>query len=305
MFTSPVAKVINHHGLGYHMYADDTQLYTAIQPGHIDLTSIQQCTNDIHRWFAENGMMLNPSKSEAIAIGTRAQVTAASAGGTVDIASTPVPFSDSIKLLGVTIDSTLSFDKHVTGVVRSCNYHMHALRHIRPVITAEVAKTVACSMVSTRLDYCNSLLYGTTAKNLQRLQVVQNDLARTVLQVSRGSSATCSLKSLHWLPVKTRIDYKIATTVYKLRSSSTPAYLSELISDYQPSRELRSADKLLLRELEGPVRKLAFSSKAFSISAPIVWNSLTVNCRECNNFETFKRTLKTELFNKAFIDLPS
>ena len=236
------------------MYADDTQLYTALQPGHIDLTCIQQCTNDIHRWYAENGMMLNPTKSETIAVGTRAQVTAVSACQAVDIAGTRVPFSDSVKLLGVTLDSTLSFDKHVTNVVRGCNYHLRALRHIRPVITTEVAKTIACSMVSSRLDYCNSLLCGTTAKNLQRLQTVQNDLARTVLQVSRRTSATQSLKSLHWLPVKQRIDYKIAATVYRLRQSSTPAYLSELIVDYQPSRTLRSADKLLLRELEGPVQ---------------------------------------------------
>jgi len=284
------------------MYADDTQLYTAVEPGHVDLTSIQLCTNDIHRWYAENGMMLNPTKSETIAVGTRAQVAVAAASGAVDIAGSQVPFSDCVKLLGHTIDSTLSFDKHVSNVVRGCNYHIRALRHIRPVITPEVATTVACSMVSSRLDYCNSLLHGTTAKNIKRLQTVQNDLARTVLQVSRRTSASQSLKNLHWLPIKQRIDFKIATTVYKLRQTKTPAYLSELIVDYQPSRTLRSADKLLLRELEGPVRKLAFSSKAFSIFGPTVWNSLPVNCRSCSSLETFKRTLKTELFNRASAD---
>jgi len=249
-------------------------------------------------------MLLNPTKSEAIAVGTRVQVTAASACGSVDIAGTRVPFSDNVKLLGVTIDSTLSFDKHITSVVRGCNYHLHALRHIRPLISEEVAKTVACSMVSTRLDYCNSLLHGTTAKNLQRLQIVQNDLARTVLQVNRRTSATECRKTLHWLPVKSRIDYKIATTVFKLRQSSIPSYLSELIVDYRPPRTLRSADKLLLRELEGPVRKLAFSSKSFAVFGPIVWNSLSLDCRTCNSFGTFKRTLKSELFNKAYMDVP-
>ena len=304
MYTAPVARIIDHHGLRYHMYADDTQLYTALQRGHIDLTHIQQCTNDIHRWYAENGMMLNPTKSETVAVGTPVQVNEASASGSVDIAGTRVPFSDSIKLLGITIDSTLSFDKHVTNVVRGCNYHLRALRHIRPVISMEVAKTVACSMVSSRLDYCNSLLHGTSAKNLHRLQIVQNDLARTVLQVSRRTSATQSLKTLHWLPVKQRIDYKIATTVYKLRQSSAPAYLREFIVDYQPPRTLRSSEKLLLRELKGPARRLAFSAKAFSMFGPIVWNSLTFECRSSTSFGAFKRTLKTELCNKAYTDLP-
>jgi len=304
MFTAPVARIINQHGLQYHMYADDTQLYTALEPSRVDLTPIQQCTNDIHRWYAENGMMLNPTKSEIIAVGTRAQVEVASASRAVDVAGTRVPFSDHVKLLGVNIDSTLSFDRHVSSVVRSCNYHIRALRHIRSVITSEVATTVACSLVSSRLDYCNSLLHSTTAKNLKRLQTVQNDLARTVQNVGRRTSANNSLKTLHWLPIRERIDYKIATIVYKLRQTKTPAYLSETIVDYQPPRTLRSADKMLLRELEGPVRKLAFSSKAFSIFGPAVWNSLTVNCRSCSSLETFKRTLKTELFNRACVVPP-
>src|SRR5208282_3185577 len=122
MFTAPIARIINQHGLQYHMYAADTQLYTALEPSRVDLTPIQQCTNDIHRWYAENGMMLNPTKSEIIAVGTRAQVEVASASRAVDVAGTRVPFSDRVKLLGVTIDSTLSFDRHVSSVVRSCNY---------------------------------------------------------------------------------------------------------------------------------------------------------------------------------------
>jgi len=302
LYTSPVAKIIIRHGLQYHMYADDTQLYTALKQNkqnNIDLTVIQQCTNDIHRWYAENGMLLNPTKSEAMAVGTRAQVAAASASGAVVVAGKRVPLSDSVKLLGVTIDSLLSFDKHVTNVVRGCNYHLRSLRHIRPLITSEVAKIVACSMVFSRLDYCNALLYDTTDKNVKKLQTVQNDLARVVLQANRQTSAKQSLRTLHWLPIKYRIDYKIAVTVYKLRQSHLPSYLSELIVDYQPARTLRSSDKLLLRELGGPVRKLALSSKSFSVSGPAVWNSLPFNCRECNDFTTFKRLLKSELFIRA------
>src|SRR5664279_1749555 len=225
------------------MYADDTQLYTALKQNkqnNIDLTVIQQCTNDIHRWYAENGMLLNPTKSEAIAIGTRAQVAAASANGAVIVAGNRVPLSDSVKLLGVTIDSVLSFDQHVINVVRGCNYHLRALRHIRPLITTDVAKTVACSMVSSRLDYCNALLHLTTVKNLNKLQTVQNDLACIVLQTNRQTSATHSLQTLHWLPIKHRTVYKIATTVFKLRQTHLPSYLSELIVDYQPLRALRS-----------------------------------------------------------------
>jgi len=81
------------------MYADDTQLYTALQPQNIDLSNIQQCADDIHRWYAENGLLLNPTKSEAMAVGTQAQVTTTSASGPVVIAVTPVhAFSNNIKV---------------------------------------------------------------------------------------------------------------------------------------------------------------------------------------------------------------
>jgi hypothetical protein len=302
LYTAPVAKIIEHHGMQYHMYADDTQLYTALQLPNIDLTNIQQCTDDIRRWYAENGLLLNPTKSEAMAVGTHAQVNATSASGPVVIAGTQVPFSNTVKLLGVTIDSTLSFDKHVSNVVRSCNYHLHALRHIRPLITEDTAKTIGFSLVSSRLDYCNSLLCDTTEKNLKRLQIVQNDLARTILRKPRWTSATPLLKTLHMLPVKQRITFKIATTVFKVKHSGTPEYLSELLVDYQPLRTLRSSDKRLLREHGGPASKLTFSAKAFAVSAPKIWNSLKFECRSCDTLANFRRELKTDLCRTAYKD---
>jgi len=205
-------------------------------------------------------------------------------------------------VLGVTIDSTLSFDKHVSNVVRSCNYHLHALRHIRPLLSEDAAKTIGFSLVSSRLDYCNSLLYSTTDKNLKRLQIVQNDLARTVLRKNRRTNATPLLKTLHLLPVKQRINFKIAATVYKVKHSGTPSYLSELIVDHELPRTLRSSNKLLLHEPGGPASKLTLSAKAFTFNAPKVWNSLKFDCRSCDTFANFKCKLKTDLCDIAYKD---
>ena len=70
----------------------------------------------------------------------------------IDVAGTMVQFGDAVKLLGVTLDSGLTLDRHVTQVVRACNYHTHALRHIRPLLTFDAAKTVAHGIVAARLD---------------------------------------------------------------------------------------------------------------------------------------------------------
>jgi len=71
-------------------------------------------------------------------------------------------------------------DRHVSSVVSSCNFHIRALRHIRPRLALDAAKSVAVSIVGARLDYCNSLLHGTSQRNFDRLQRVQNSLARVV-----------------------------------------------------------------------------------------------------------------------------
>ena len=72
-----------------------------------------------------------------------------------------------VKLLGVTLDSTLRFDKHVADVVRQCHYHIRALKHIRPLLTLEASKTFAVSIVGSKLDYCNCVLYGISQTNLR------------------------------------------------------------------------------------------------------------------------------------------
>ena len=75
-----------------------------------------------------------------------------------------------LKIIGVTLDSTLTFDDHVNNVVRSCNYHLRALRHLRPCLSLDVAKTMAASIVGSRLDYCNALFYGVTQLTMNKLQ---------------------------------------------------------------------------------------------------------------------------------------
>jgi len=238
MYISPVSNVIAAHSLRYHRYADDTQLYMAVRLSDDDDTfkPVSECVEDVSRWFLENGLLLNPEKMEAVLFGTKVQREKITTSSGIDVAGAVVPFSDNVKLLGVRLDSALTMDRHVTEVLRSCSYHTRALRHIRPLLTLDVAKMVGHSIVSSRLDYANALLHGTSANNINRLQVAQNLLARAVCQAPCSTSATELCRQLHWLPVRQRITYKLAVITYKTRSTDNPAYLSHLIHDYQPAR---------------------------------------------------------------------
>ena len=139
-------------------------------------------------------------------------------------------FPVKLKSLGVTLDSELSFDQHVNNIVKASNFNIRALRHIRPMLDQTVANTVACSIVSTRPDYCNSLLLGTSTKNIQKLQRVQNTLARVVSGTRKRDHITPILRKLHWLPVAQRLEYKVALITHKVLSTQQPQYLNSLIS---------------------------------------------------------------------------
>jgi Reverse transcriptase (RNA-dependent DNA polymerase) len=299
VYTSPISRVISSFNIQHHNYADDTTLYIKLQPNRASFNSnLEQCTGALTAWFLENGMQLNPSKSEAILVGTSAQIKKVNLDRTIHIADIPVELSDSVKIIGVTIDSQLNFNKHVINICRDSNYHIRALRHIRPVLDHETANRLACSIVNTRLDYCNSLLMGTSAHNIAMLQRVQNSLARVVCNSTRRTSSMLLLENLHWLPIKQRITYKTASIVHHALIDKSPSYLQELLIVHKPTRSLRSADKSLLVV---PASRTKAGDRAFGTAGPSVWNGLPIGLREIHNHGAFKKHLKTTLFVSAFV----
>ena len=208
------------------------------------IASIESCTQRVHNWLLNNGLHLNPSKSEAIVFyNPRSKPLAALAESieTVSVAGSPIKLQTSIKNLGVYLDSKMSFDKQVSETCKACYFHIRALRHIRTSLTIEASKTIAAAIVGSRLDFCNSLLAGTSSvSNLTRPQRVQNTLVRVVAQKPRFCHITLVLSDLHWLPVRQRISFKIATVTFRVLQSQQPSYLSSLIPRYVPARQLPS-----------------------------------------------------------------
>ena len=133
------------------------------------------------------------------------------------------------------IDRRLKFESHISGVLKSCNYHLRALQHIRHLLPFSTAQTLACSLIMSRLDYCNAVLYGCKAGAIGRLQRVQNYAACVVTQSNRYTPSQPLLQSLHWLPVQQRLFYKTALITYKVITTSTPSYLSDLLAVHIPA----------------------------------------------------------------------
>jgi len=300
-YVSPIGEVISGYGVDHHQYADDTQLFLAMCASTIssDLCTLEICSQAVKHWFADNDLLLNADKSEAMFVGSSSQLKAASSFNTVSVAGVILPVSSEIKSLGVVIDSRLTFDTHVRAVCKACNYHTWALRHVRHCLPLPVAQTLACSIVGSRLDYCNSVLYGAPKSSIAKLQRAQNMLARVVLNKPRRAHSTELLQSLHWLPVKERIDFKVALLTYKVRHSATPDYLNNLLSQrvINSSVTLRSSSRILLHL---PRTRTVYGARAFSTAAPTVWNKLPANVQLSDSVACFKSRLKTFLFRTVY-----
>jgi len=160
-YTSPIATITHSFLVCHQQYADDTQLFIALNPSDLssDIANFTTCLHALQSWFCLNGMALNPDKSDAIPLGTRQRSRIFASVRSVDVADCSVLLSDNIhvKILGVTPDCHLSLDKHISSICKSAYYHIQSLRHIRSAITDDMAKSVASSLVCSRLDYANSL----------------------------------------------------------------------------------------------------------------------------------------------------
>ena len=207
--------------------------------------------------------------------------------------------SQLVRNLGAFIDPELNFSGHVSTVVRGCSPSLMNLEKIGRNLTFKLKIKLVNCLVHSRLDYCNSLLANISAKNSQRLQKIQNRAARFVFGQRSFRGTTELRKTLHFLPVKERIDYKLALLTYKALNDQAPGYLKDLLSTRRKTAKhlRRDVDETLL-QLKHP--KYQSTNGAFSVAAPAVWNDLPRRLRESPSVDLFKKDLKTHLFERAY-----
>jgi len=140
------------------------------------LSILAACTTDVKQWYMQNGLQLNPDKSKVLHMGTANQLQAVSSLTSVSVAGVDLPIADSMKVLGVTLDRRLTFDDHVnvSAVARSCNNHVRAIRHVRQLLTVDLAQTLACSLILSRIDYCNAVLHGAPSGTIRSCSECRN-----------------------------------------------------------------------------------------------------------------------------------
>ena len=299
-YTQPLHTILED--IDTHFYADDSQLYLAFQPRcpistNSAVLTIQECFTKVKCWMSSHFLKLNDDKTEVLVITTPA-LSKHLQPITLQLGESPIQPSKEVRDLGVTYDSTMRLEAHVRNVCKSAYHQLHNIYRIRRYLTENAAKSLVHAFITSRLDYCNSLLCGLPAQLLDRLQHVQNAAARLVTGTSRLSHITPVRRDLHWLPVSHRIRFKVALLTYKALHGLAPEYLRELLTPYTPARSLRSESRNLLQV--PPFKLKSYGGRSFACTAPQIWNNLPDDVRSASSLTVFKTRLKTYLFREAY-----
>ena len=299
LYSQPLSDVIVTHSCNYHKYADDTKLSKSAPPNDF-LTverSLQNCISDVLIWMNSNRLKLNAAKTEVIPVGYPTYLDLVDSDS-LDIGDTTIHHQASVKYLGIWIDSSLSMKDQVSNVCRACFLELRRIASIRPYLSNTLCIRLVIALVTSRLDSCNSIYIGIPQAQIEKLQRVQNCAARLITGTRKHDHITPVLKDLHWLPVKQRIDYKVAVLAFRHFEGTLPVYLSNTLSTYHPRRSLRSVAQKILTI---PKRNMkSVGERSFSFYAPTVWNSLPTELRNVSTLASFKSGLKTFLFRQAF-----
>jgi len=300
IYVLPIGDIIREHGLEFHCFADDSQLYVRIKPKSTESKSketIEDCVSDLVTWMGNNFLKVNGDKTDFILLGTTNQLSKLTEFS-LSIDGSEIPPSAAVRNLGVVFDNNMSMEKHINQLCASSFYHLRNIGKIRQYLDQTTAERLVHAFVTSRLDYCNSLLFGLPDCLVSKVQSVQNAAARIITRNKKHCRITPVLRDLHWLPITSRINFKILVLTYKCIHGLAPAYLQSLVTVKTNTRNLRSSSQLLL--LQPRFKLLSAGHRAFYYCAPLLWNKLPSVLQSSPSIDVFKSNLKTHLFIVAF-----
>ena len=220
----------------------------------------------------------------------------------IEVDDIVLPISDYGKTLGVYFDAEMNLKKQVADICRRCYLHMRNITKIGSKLDHSRKVQLVTALILSRLDYCNSILYGCSSKDIAKLQKVQNNAVRFIFGLEYKEPTKNYLKELHFLPIKFRIQYKICLLCFKCLNHIAPQYLKNTLEIREGNRRyyMRLDDDFYLLKEPSPLNDYNFSKKSFSFSGPLLWNQLPYSIRCLSSLNDFKVSLKTYLFRLAF-----
>ena len=302
IYVLSLSNVFTSNNFNTLSYADDNsgyQVFSLSSESIVFNEFIPNCIAQVKLWMNDYFLKINESKTKIIVFGRpvfhRGLETTSVTLNDGDIITT----TNRIKYLGFHFDKFLSLTTHVNKVASHCYILLKTVRQIRKFLDQSQVEMIMHSIISSRIDYCNVLLFGSQKVNcINKLQRVQDCASRLVLGKGRlqGYPSTVRLNILHWLPVEKRIVFKILVIIYKCYHGKAPNIITSILVRKFPDSSPNDDDFNCDYDDRLYYPMLNIGRRAFSFYAPRLWNVLPMYIRQCVTLETYKKNLKTYLW---------
>ena len=302
---SPLGDLCRESGVEFQRYADDTQNWLSFIPGQVGshdycYQTLQQCVQKVKSWMSTNFLCLNTDKTEFIMFSTKPKLLKSPSFPDIELDGDQIHAVPVVRNLGFHMDLHLKNDKHINNVTSKCIFLIRKISAARNLLDMNTVCIIMQALVISRLDYCNSLLIGSTRYQLDKLQRVLNVAARVVKCLWKYDPIRVHLFELHWFMVPQGIEFKVLTLVFKCVNNLAPEYLQDfLVVSRNTTLQLANTKKIHMVKFR--TQKLLNCS--FTYAAVKLWNDLPISLRVCENYDAFKVKLKSHLFKHSYEEL--
>ena len=275
-------------------YADDTQLLDQSTPDVVSLSHLKSRAEEsilnLQTWFRSNSLKMNPDKTNFIIFGSKSSLKKAS-DFHITLSDSHIRPEPTVKVLGVTLDQCLTWEAHISAVVRKTNAILLSLYKIRHYFSPDILKVLVHAHVFPHLLYCMSVWGGAPQCRLSRIQRCLNFAARLITGVKRSDHITPSLESLGWSRMDDMIRRRDCIHVFRaLNEPGCPLALKALFVKRSQATD-RATRAAAAGELHLDRCRLSATQRMFSYRAAVAWNKLPRNVTAAPTRQAFIRSI--------------
>ena len=272
-------------------YADDSQFIHTGEVSEIDdiIKRTEETLSNAKRYFLENGLMVNPKKTQFIFIGTRQIISQIPENVTINFDNESITPSKQVKNLGIYIDNELQFDIHINELCKKATGTLLYINRMSDRFDKETRTQIVQTLVLSMINYCLKIWGTTNRTQLQKVQKLQNFAARVAVGgVRKYDHITPTIRELQWLKIEQKCDYDICIMVFKILRNKLPSWLITLrtVSEMH-SRYTRQGNHLFFDRTNTNV-----GSRSLTKRGPFLWNTLPEQIKDTNSLTLFKDRLK-------------
>lgn len=268
------------------MYADDTTICDIHESKEVIEKNLQSALVLLSEWCAQNGMVLNTSKTKVLLITTpHKRGKNENYNLNLKYKDIPLELTTGDKILGVNINQNLKWDNHINVVKKKISSNLWLLSKIKPFVSLDHRIVFYKAYIQPHIDYCNIIWGGTSKQNIQSILLLQKRACKIILgyQYTNFQEA---MKSINALSIHLRILLQKAKFMYKVNKGLVPEYILSMFEHRTTGENLRNVCDL---DYNIPRPKMELFKTSMSYSGPMIWNKIPASIRNSNSIQNFSK----------------